>query len=295
ALSPVENEAVVSAVLSAFPGKIELVDAGQELPQLRRAKGLVKWAVLDVDGSEYASHSEVPPSRRQKISASCFPPEGAHTLNMERCMRVYPHLQNTGGFFVAVLRKTDEDGGARDRAPNPEAPPTAFFPLLNDTLAEFCTLFGIDREELAKISLVREKEKGQNRKTISAVSEAVAAVLAADNRNLRIKNCGVKVMTQQKNETGVFAYKLASSSIDILGKHITERTVEVDENTLRTLLLRELHFPDLPDAVAEQTEKTSVGTVLVFCPAMDRRFYGWRGHKTLSLCVDKSYRQRLSL
>ena len=26
-------------------------------------------------------------------------------MHLERCLRLYPHLQNTGGFFVALLRK----------------------------------------------------------------------------------------------------------------------------------------------------------------------------------------------
>merc|ERR1712202_121886 len=35
-----------------------------------------------------------------------FPPEGAGEMNLERCMRFLPHHQDTGGFFVAVIRKT---------------------------------------------------------------------------------------------------------------------------------------------------------------------------------------------
>lgn len=37
-----------------------------------------------------------------------FPPtaEELEWMHLERCLRILPHLQNTGGFFVAVFRKT---------------------------------------------------------------------------------------------------------------------------------------------------------------------------------------------
>ena len=36
-----------------------------------------------------------------------FPPEGnlAEELNLDRCIRILPHHQNTGGFFIALIRK----------------------------------------------------------------------------------------------------------------------------------------------------------------------------------------------
>jgi hypothetical protein len=34
---------------------------------------------------------------------------------MEKCLRIYPHLQNTGGFFVAVIEKVGAFGSI-DRA-----------------------------------------------------------------------------------------------------------------------------------------------------------------------------------
>eukprot|EP00111_Clytia_hemisphaerica_P020275 TCONS_00059757-protein len=39
-----------------------------------------------------------------------FPPSKkvADDINLERCMRIYPHLQNTGGFFIAVLEKKND-------------------------------------------------------------------------------------------------------------------------------------------------------------------------------------------
>jgi multisite-specific tRNA:(cytosine-C5)-methyltransferase len=61
--------------------------------------------------SRYASPAEVPPSRRDKIPPTLWPPasaaEGA-ALGLQHCLRLLPHLHDTGGFFVCVLSKHAE-------------------------------------------------------------------------------------------------------------------------------------------------------------------------------------------
>lgn len=41
------------------------------------------------------------------IRPHMFPPEESvgKELNLDRCIRILPHHQNTGGFFIAVIRK----------------------------------------------------------------------------------------------------------------------------------------------------------------------------------------------
>ena len=53
-----------------------------------------------------AAHPGVAPA--DKLRASHFPPEDPAELDaihIERCMRILPHDQDTGGFFIALLRK----------------------------------------------------------------------------------------------------------------------------------------------------------------------------------------------
>ena len=56
---------------------------------------------------EYSSPEEVPCNLKKRIRVSCFPPtpEEASKFHLERCMRVLPHDMDTGGFFVALLKK----------------------------------------------------------------------------------------------------------------------------------------------------------------------------------------------
>ncbi|KAH8110311.1 S-adenosyl-L-methionine-dependent methyltransferase [Phellopilus nigrolimitatus] len=44
---------------------------------------------------------------RNRMLATHWPPANVAELGLERCMRIYPHLQDTGGFFVAVLERTN--------------------------------------------------------------------------------------------------------------------------------------------------------------------------------------------
>lgn len=47
------------------------------------------------------------PEEKRKGRSSVFPPtaEEAAAMRLELCMRLLPHDQNTGGFFIALLKK----------------------------------------------------------------------------------------------------------------------------------------------------------------------------------------------
>lgn len=133
-MNPVENEAVVAAAIEACGGvsKVRLVDCSEHLPNLKRKPGLNTWKVLDTSqvsaGSEKTAHmftsweafqkaktkyAEEEPERSfsTKITEGCFPPLAKsedERIPLEHCIRVYPHLQDTGGFFIAIMEKLDD-------------------------------------------------------------------------------------------------------------------------------------------------------------------------------------------
>lgn len=118
-LNPVENESVVASAIALCggPDKIEILDSSNELPQLKRRSGLKAWDIMDKSGRQWNNWEEVetfmaseesggiPPSR---IVPTMFANEASDKLPLERCLRVYPHLQDTGGFFIVVLQKKAE-------------------------------------------------------------------------------------------------------------------------------------------------------------------------------------------
>ncbi|XP_051872485.1 RNA cytosine C(5)-methyltransferase NSUN2 [Pristis pectinata] len=107
-LNPVENEAVIAAILEKSEGTLELIDVSSELPGLKRMPGLTTWKVMTREGHWYAEWSDVPENKHTQIRPTMFPikdPQKLKIMNLERCIRILPHHQNTGGFFVAVLEK----------------------------------------------------------------------------------------------------------------------------------------------------------------------------------------------
>ncbi|KAL1744277.1 S-adenosyl-L-methionine-dependent methyltransferase [Schizophyllum fasciatum] len=146
-LNPAENESVIAEALAANRD-FELVDVSGHLPALKRRPGLKTWncgeniptgqgkgnrelklfetweqyqALVDPredaapadDGA--ATTSSKPPRFKQTLTPGHFPP--AEDFHLERCVRIYPHLQDTGGFFVAVLERK---AGTPASAPDPE-------------------------------------------------------------------------------------------------------------------------------------------------------------------------------
>ncbi|KAK9458358.1 S-adenosyl-L-methionine-dependent methyltransferase [Dipodascopsis uninucleata] len=106
-LNPVENEAVVAEILRQWKGKVKIVDCADKLPGLIRRKGVTQWKVM---GRDKQWKAEPGPG----LPKSVFPQEDLSDLNIERCMRVYPHDQDTGGFFITLLEKLTDNGVPAD-------------------------------------------------------------------------------------------------------------------------------------------------------------------------------------
>lgn len=108
--APEENEAIVARVLDAFPEQAELVPA--RLDGLRTAPGLTDW-----NGEAFG-------------------------VRMEACARIWPHHNDTGGFFVALLRRRGDAPDPPRVCPDPEPLPED--PAARAYLDRFAEHFGID-------------------------------------------------------------------------------------------------------------------------------------------------------
>ncbi|XP_053449147.1 RNA cytosine C(5)-methyltransferase NSUN2 [Nycticebus coucang] len=107
-LNPIEDEAVIASLLEKSEGALELADVSSELPGLKWMPGITQWKVMTKDGQWFTDWDDVPHSRHTQIRPTMFPPKEPAKLQamyLERCLRILPHHQNTGGFFVAVLVK----------------------------------------------------------------------------------------------------------------------------------------------------------------------------------------------
>lgn len=117
-MNPVENEAVIASAIDRCGGLsiVDVVDCGDALPELKRRQGLKDWKVMDKQGKIWNTWAEVEDSRAKegpeglgKLVEGMFPPTDPNErMPLDRCMRVYPHMQDTGGFFITVLEKKIE-------------------------------------------------------------------------------------------------------------------------------------------------------------------------------------------
>ncbi|RPD68357.1 S-adenosyl-L-methionine-dependent methyltransferase [Lentinus tigrinus ALCF2SS1-7] len=157
-INPVENEAVVAAALKSIPG-FELVDMSNHLPGLVHRPGLTSWkpTVTREINTEFATYQDyiqsLDESQRgsSKMLESHWPssPE-AENLHLSRCLRIYPHLQDTGGFFIAILQKKPPVKGPAATSKDP-----------SDGKRTADAVEGLDRPDVKKAKLDSEGEAGK--------------------------------------------------------------------------------------------------------------------------------------
>lgn len=113
-LNPIENEAVVLNLLRQADGALELVDVEEKLKHFKHAHGLEKWVLMQKDSKIVHSIDEVDDQYRGNLTADMFAPANVAKFNLHRCIRALPHLNNTGGFFVAVIKKVKTLSGEKE-------------------------------------------------------------------------------------------------------------------------------------------------------------------------------------
>ncbi len=130
-INPIEDEAVVTeAFRRSCPGCFELIDVHQLLPGFKGRKGLKSWPVWEKKQAKneeikeesketdffrkYESYKEFldylqgTEFGKNAIKTSMFAENEEFmekTVQIEKTMRVLPHDQNTGGFYIALFKK----------------------------------------------------------------------------------------------------------------------------------------------------------------------------------------------
>lgn len=185
--NPIENEAVVAAALSRHIKQMALVDVSKEVsPELKYRPGLISWRVYHRGKGKkegpawYTRYQDVPEWKRKVIKETMFTdtytsinneedrPEGMRhdPLNLKRCMRIYPHDDNQGGFFVAVFTKLldDHEGFIQDDLYELNAwddPRVRQKPILQD-LREFAQEYEADLKKYEEEQGIPSDKSSQN-------------------------------------------------------------------------------------------------------------------------------------
>jgi NOL1/NOP2/sun family putative RNA methylase len=130
--APEENEAVVNAVLCEKPAEVRVLPVG--LPGLKTAPGLTAWA-----GESFQD-------------------------DLQNSIRIWPHLNDSGGFYIALLEKIGNDSQRAIETPQVKQPD--FRPasgstqrIFNDVDTMFEILserFGIERTAFDGLQLLKK-------------------------------------------------------------------------------------------------------------------------------------------
>jgi 16S rRNA C967 or C1407 C5-methylase (RsmB/RsmF family) len=266
--NPIENEAVVAAMLNKAEGSFRLVDVSTKLPELKRKPGLTNWIVRK-NGQFYEEFKE-----GQELNETMFPPNNVEALGLERCIRVYPHLQNYGGFFVAVFEKTGAYGPL-DRGKPPKCKkryfllyfrvlqtesdeiksvkvilsdeektpkssgwfggkelPFLFLDKDDPLVSSMCKSYGLAQLFPRDLFLVRSEDR--DFRNVYLASEKTKAVLTASNSNvLKVVNTGVKLFTK----ANIGEFRISAEAIQTITPYLTgQREINISYQDLAVLI-----------------------------------------------------------
>uniref|UniRef100_A0A4W6FL38 tRNA (cytosine(34)-C(5))-methyltransferase n=1 Tax=Lates calcarifer TaxID=8187 RepID=A0A4W6FL38_LATCA len=302
-LNPIEDEAVIAALLEKSEGALELADCSADLPGLKWMPGVTSWKLMTKEGQWFSDWSEVPSSRHTQIRPTMFPPkdpEKLASMHLERCMRILPHHQNTGGFFVAVLEKKSlmpwnkrypKGNGQAEEAPKGASltqeatakqdgvcgpPPLKKmrlfgykedpFVFLTEDDPVFTTIqsFYDLSPGFPKLNVLTRTHEGKKRH-LYMVSKELRNVLLNNSERMKVINTGVKVWSRNSDgEEFGCAFRLAQEGIYTLQPYIRSRIIRVSVEDIKVLLTQENPFlSKLEDDAHAQAKKLGMGSIVL--------------------------------
>ena len=244
-MNPIENEAVIASAIERCGGlpHVDLVDCSRALPELKRRNGLNRWKVIDKQGKKWESWSDVEEARSKsgsdglgKLIEGMFPPtsKSHEMIPLDRCMRVYGHLQDTGAFFITVLEKKTEIKAKPEAESTKTESKPPIMAIVDEIEAQPTNgnhSAGLNRalDEIAPPQGHAGEEEGQS-------------AAARQNR----ENAPTEAITTQKHELD------DAADAEMSSKRIKFRE-EVDEAAPRGEEDRQVHWPPPPGAVLDIT------------------------------------------
>lgn len=291
-LNPIENEAILCRLLREADGSLELVDGSDLIKGLKYNPGMTSWEPGTKDMKFFKSITDVPPEFHTIIHREMFapPPEEVAKYNLQHCIRVLPHHQNTGAFFVAVLVKrklmpwesevnekairnqarkmgVTSDGAVEVSADNDnENPrkkkkihygfredPFVFFTTDEEVFHQLKNFYQL-RDDFKPTCLLTRCATGK-KKNIYFCTPEVRSVLRNNENNIKLINSGVKTFSRCDNRNMECSFRLAHEGLHNVDQFIGDkRRIHVTRDDL-IMMLNNLN-PLEPPQVIDLTEET---------------------------------------
>ncbi|EJW88371.1 hypothetical protein WUBG_00716 [Wuchereria bancrofti] len=301
-LNPIENEAVIASLLRSNAGALELIDVSQQLPQLKRMSGLSKWRVFDKAMHEYNILEDVVADQRRYFTSSMFPPNDDEIRNfhLERCFRILPHLQNTGGFFVAVLRKlkplnqTDKTTfnlPSMKRHQTFKEDPFVFLEKDDTRWKDIASHYGIS-EMFPYQNLLGRTTEPSKKRTLYFVNSAVKQFLLCNQDKVKVINAGIRMFGRVESKYNVCQFRILQDGIRTILPYLGKRTVEISVEDMCKILKVEDRNGNCQRDELECDEKfrgISSGSVVLVSEynGLKQVICAWIGAKTLAPYISR--------
>ncbi|CAG4939725.1 unnamed protein product [Colias eurytheme] len=313
--NPIENEAVVHRLLQEAGDSVRLVDVAEKLPGLKFIKGMTYWRPASKDMVFYEKYEDVPEKWQTVVRPQMFPPtpENAAKYHLDKCIRILPHHQDTGGFFVAVFEKVNPLPWEKDQKDQKEdlkeevekkeekkeppkkkrrlggykEDPFVFFSGENEdvfpSIKEYYDLNEFDASCLLTRCHVGKK------KNIYLVSPIVKDIVKRNEANIKIINTGVKTFVRCDNKNMTCAFRLSQEGLQSIVRYIgPKRRVQILKEDLIVVLQNDdVSNPPHLTMFSEHTQKLvkdlpSGSCVLEYNDeGMELKLVGWRGVHSL--------------
>ncbi|KRY40234.1 Mitogen-activated protein kinase kinase kinase 15 [Trichinella spiralis] len=300
--------------LLATGGAVELVDVGNQLPELVRSKGFNHWKVLDAEGNVYASPDEVPDELKSKIHNGLFPPDE----NVAENLRIFPHHQNTGGFFIAVLRKVGEFSWSTGNEAEVMVPsgqnlkssseqnrrydgfkedPFVFLNDDNNELIQYGQeYFGMD-DRFSNFSLLMRQKEVSKKGIIYLVNENIEHFIKNNEHRIKIINAGLRTFSRCSVSDSVRVdFRLVQDGLRYVIPFMSKRLVNISKDELLKLIKSKesILLKDLSDELHSQLKQIGEGSAALVCGAENAKctfqVASWLGRCSVAPHLDKENR-----
>jgi len=321
-LNPVENEAVISRVLTEAGDSVMLVEV--DLPGLIRGPGLLSWNVSSKGGDLYNSWDQVPEQiGKSQVRPEMFPPAEVSKLNLEKCVRVLPHHQNTGGFFVALLEKVAlcpwekqpkvQDASATDSLATSESlseteppqkkrfwgfreDPFIYLPEDDKVYPKIRDFFSLQLPRTGFLTRCVDETKKNN---VYLTTPEVRELVEHNKERVKIINTGVKAFVRCENKGAECEYRIAQEGALSTVPFIQSRRVHPSLSDITKLLQSDdMDSPPEIEGMSlkfqEELANVETGSVAYIYSDEDSdlvlEIVGWKGKATVRAYVPRNDR-----
>lgn len=249
-MNPMENESVIAHALRKNKN-MKIVKF--QLPGLVSSPGLTNWTVVGKDGETKTKGTE-------GFGDELFPPteEENKEFGLENCIRVYPHQQNTGGFFITLLEKAPKEKSEEPAkkkfkptttpvekkeklasATKDNVEPFNFLPADHPELQKCWNFYGFNKEDIqiTESCFVRNAT-GDPSRIIYLSTPIVRDFLTANEEKLKIVHSGIRFFVTQRTDLEC-PWRIQAEAIDIVRSIFHEnnpRVLSIDLPLFETFL-----------------------------------------------------------